>query len=808
MVGYNPRKSRQSLSASFYVKLGGFFLLPVLFVVNGVRYYFIQVYAHKSMEITDVFQLEHLFNSNTDWPFYGMVTIVLVMVIVFLVYRQFGDVNIGIEGVRRFAFLRELKKEYKIVPDRKKTYEGDSGFPISHFYKWEFQRRFPYIWRNGYYLIDNGESNNQVLAPTRGGKGENIIKLFLDIISRATTKPSLFLNDMKGELALSCVQPFQERGIKTLILNFIRPELGSIQINPLDDIREAYENALENRLYREGGEWKNFSEIREIKEKQRIEKEIREGAIQEEIDGGVAVDLTTSLCEQLIPLKKNATGNDFWITSPRSLLAALVLYVCDVCTRKALYASQGDAEKHRAKVTLYTVAITLNQLGSSYEEKKKKVGMGVDKFNLLDKTFAKLPEGHPAKNEYTTSKFAGEAPQTRAGIFSACANALSLFMKPSIAKITAKSTFRLEELGFGEEPIALFSVIPEADKSYHALSSLFVSMIYQVNTRRCLTAPGQRCARQIKFVLDEKGQMTPIENYNSMVSMGLGKGIDFMQALQDDNQLEDLYGREKAKIIRQGMSNEVFLISKDETTTKRVSNELGHTQVYVRNRKNESNGDAVKRRKLLMPEELAELYEGESIILRVTKRKDRKGNKIKPRPIFNTGATTMPYAWKIIPEFNSRDRLFEELPLDQTYKTTILGDLLLDNPEAKNYFQEKWEKGGLAKMEIITDPEIEEETGAVTEKQKEAIVSDPKWLNETSDTSYSVDPWEDNTFKKVMEKTLPAPLSVLIGKRKSVRELRSILEKLVLDQQISKEEQGKILAFFPEKIKQEEEGVT
>ncbi|WP_185383046.1 type IV secretory system conjugative DNA transfer family protein [Listeria booriae] len=775
-MAYDPRKSRLILSASFFVKLGAIISIPMFFLINIIRVYFRSVLLSQPLEKGELLRVNDL--STTDLLFVYSIACLIVGIFIFALYRNLGDINAGAEGSRRFATLRELKKEYKIVPDRQKMFDGVGGFPISHFYKPVFKKEFPYVTRKGFLLIETGEANNQVLAPTRGGKGENIIKQYFDVLSRARDKASLVINDMKGELALACSAIFTKRGYRVLILNFIRPELGSIQINPLDDIRDAYEDALKHRKYLEDGQWKEYADIEDEEERVRVERDIRSGMVQEEIDAGVAVDLTSALCAQLIPQRKNSSGDDFWINSPRSLMAALILYICDVNLRKAIYLDEAAAEKYRAKVTLYTTAITLNHLGGSYEEKKKKVGMGVDKFNLLDKTFTKLPEGHPAKNEYSTSKFAGEAPQTRAGIFSGCANALTLFMKPSIAKITAKSTFRMEDLGFGDEPIALFMIMPEADKTYHALSSLYTSMIYQVLTRRCLTAPGQRCTRNVKFVLDEKGQMVPIENYSAMCSMGLGKGIDFMQALQDDNQLEDLYGREKANIIRQGMSNEFFIISKDKDTTERVSKEIGHTQIYTRTRGPGGSEGHVKRRRLLEADELAELMEGEAIVLRVTKRKDRKGRKIRPRPIFNTGKTMMPYAWKELPEFTSRDRFFEELPLDQSYKSIILGDLMLDKEIGNN--PPSYTPGPM--LAEITDPPIEKETqpddrvrplfteeGPTEEKAQGGVV-------QTGDY-----PWEDVVFRRQLKLLLPEALYDLMLKRRSEQNLRHILKKLVSD---------------------------
>ena len=46
--------------------------------------------------------------------------------------------------------------------------------------------------------------------------------------------------------------------------------------------------------------------------------------------------------------------------------------------------------------------------------------------------------------------------------------------------------------------------------------------------------------------------------------------------------------------------------------------------------------ESIDERPLLNHNELMELQEGEIVIFRRSKRRDLKGNKIKPRPIFNS----------------------------------------------------------------------------------------------------------------------------------------------------------------------------
>ncbi len=96
--------------------------------------------------------------------------------------------------------------------------------------------------------------------------------------------------------------------------------------------------------------------------------------------------------------------------------------------------------------------------------------------------------------------------------------------------------------------------------------------------------------------------------------------------------------------------------------------------------------ESVDGRKLLTTDELMHLEEGEIAIVRGTKRRDLKGNKIRPFPIFNTAEHTLKYRYEYLGRFfdNSKNLINEEI--QTLHKNVDLRDLILfkDNIDEEN----------------------------------------------------------------------------------------------------------------------------
>ncbi|PHG57651.1 VirD4-like conjugal transfer protein, CD1115 family [Bacillus toyonensis] len=240
-------------------------------------------------------------------------------------------------------------------------------------------------------FIDDSPVNNLIIGTTRSGKGETFVFPTIDVYSRAEHKPSLIFNDPKGELFSASKETLEERGYHIEVLNLSTP-LDSMSYNLLQLVKDAY----------------------------------KEG------DYSTAQALCKTLSHTLY---HNPTVKDpFWQQCAMSLCNAMILAVTDKCI----------AEGTEEKITMYTVANMLSELGS----KEIIVDPKADPQNALDFYFEGLPADSVAKMQYATSNFSKGT--TRGGIFTQTMNGLSIFTFDEIAKMTAKNSVDLKRVGFGK----------------------------------------------------------------------------------------------------------------------------------------------------------------------------------------------------------------------------------------------------------------------------------------------------------------------------------------------------------------------
>ena len=112
--------------------------------------------------------------------------------------------------------------------------------------------------------------------------------------------------------------------------------------------------------------------------------------------------------------------------------------------------------------------------------------------------------------------------------------------------MTAESTMNLEDIGFGDKPIAVFIEMPDYDKSAHFLGSVFIRQLYFVLARKATRQQNGRCKNRVKIIADEFGNMPAIEAMENIITVCLGRNISFDLYIQAYAQLNKLYG-DKAK---------------------------------------------------------------------------------------------------------------------------------------------------------------------------------------------------------------------------------------------------------------------
>lgn len=529
--------------------------------------------------------------------FYAVVGVGLIKFL-YNIKMNYASLNQGQHGTSEFETVKNLKKQYKIIPAKTEEYDGDGGVIIAGL-----QEKFrPYR-----LLIDESPVHTMVIGITRSGKGETFVFPMIDVLSRAKNKPSLVVNDPKGELAGASYETLKKRGYDVHVFNLIQQHMG-MGFNPLQLVVEA---------------WKAGNP-----------------SLAQQYANSIAFSLYHD------PNAKDP----FWNECATSLVTAIILAITEDAVK------MGKEEK----VNMYSVANFLATKGSETDSEGN---------NALDEFFQARKDNTPAKNMYATSNFAGG--NTRGSIFTVAMSKLQIFTLEPNAKLTSYNSLDLTDVGFGDKPVAIFMVTPDFDQSNHVLASIFVSQLYRVNAEKATMSPSGKMKRNVHFMLDEFGNMPTIEGMAGMVTVGAGRGFRFHLVVQAYSQIKSQYGDEADTIIG-NCSNQIYILTKDKQTAEQYSTLLGTKTITDVSRSgrlfsmDKTHSEAVKERPLMLPDELMQLKEGESVVVRANKRQDKKRRKIAPKPIFNTGVTAHKFRWEYLADDFDNSKTILDLPIMST----------------------------------------------------------------------------------------------------------------------------------------------
>lgn len=673
-----------------------------------------------------------IFKFNSDYKILyllGNIVGLIFLLSLFIKLRtSFKDINEGQKGTSRFTSKEEVEEQYKAIPEieskkerKKGGFKGKGGVVIGRARKGFKNLTF----------IDDSSTNNMIIGTTRSGKGELYIFPTIDAYSRAKIKPSIILNDPKGELYEMSKETLEARGYKVEVLNLIKP-IDSISYNPLQLIIDSYKNG----------------------------------------DYSTAQSLCKTLTYSLY--YKPGTKDPFWQNSAMSLVNALILAIADECII-------NNAEE---KITLYSVANMLSTLGSRELNDK----------NELDEYFKNLPSSSVAKMQYATSNFAKGT--TRGGIFASAMAELQIFTMDEIAKMTSKNTINFKDIGFDNEdnrPIALFMIVPDYDASNHVIASIFVRQLYFVLAKESTFSSEGKCDREVIFMLDEFGNMPPIEGIASILTVCLGRNVRFNLVVQSFSQIKKLYG-DDYKTILGNCSNKFYIFTNEEETAEEFSKLLGNKTIITYSRSgeflNSSKGitEGVDSRRLLTSDELMHLKEGETVIVRGTKRRDLKNNKIRPYPIINNGESMMKYRYEYLTKYFPNRNSDMKVTYKSLHKEVVLRKLLVFD-EVEDFI---YDEAGEIILNPITGDPLKAKVIVKTFKEKENLNLTKENTNEIENKENKKtlrEFFEEEEFNKIISnvnKCLPESLNINIDSTQE--ELENELLKLPEDKKVEVEQ--------------------
>ncbi|EGO8967378.1 type IV secretory system conjugative DNA transfer family protein [Enterococcus faecalis] len=524
----------------------------------------------------------------------------------------FKDINLKTKGSERFTTKKELDQQYVKVALDDKEYEGSSGIPVATTV--ETVREKGKKVKKTFVYIDRKNTNSATIGGTQSGKTSLFSYPFLDLIMRAKEKDSVIVNDLKGDMLMNTKDSFEKFGYDVYCLNLVEPTNG-IHYNPLDLVKQAYLKG----------------------------------------DTTKAQMLANSLS---FSLYHNPNAKEpMWEEASISLLNALILAICEI----------GIETKQTQIINMYAVTSMLEELGAYPDEKGN---------TALDTFFNDLPPTSVARKQYGTIKFSQGI--TRSGIFTGTMAKLKNYTYDAIARLTLDSDFNLEDLGYGEKPIALFIVYPDWNDSNYSIISTFLSQVNEVLAERA-TLTGKGVKRRVRYLLEEAANIPPNDGLSRSMNVGLGRNLIYHLVIQSYAQLDDKYGDKMSKAITAACGNQIYIMSDEYDDADYFAKKLGEKTVIAPDRHGDpmsidkSFGEREDGRQLLTANELRDLKEGEWVVDRTKMRRDLRGQKITPYPIFanvNDGTEMRFHYEYLLPRFDGEKDL-TELKLSKEQHSSI-----------------------------------------------------------------------------------------------------------------------------------------
>lgn len=618
--------TRKLVSKNFVLKGAAIGTIVIIVLLNGIL-----EFATKSLIFLSGGDRPSLLGFINPLYMIQFFPVYLIVVIFFIIIyaktvmnmrTAFYDIEDGQKGTARFATREEIHQQYRYIPIKDEFYENKGGIPIARGFINEkngktvdykedehTEENMKSLGIQEVMYIDDSAVNNLIIGTTRSGKGETFVVPTIDIYSRASDKASMIINDPKGELIAMSKETLETRGYDVYLLNLTDP-MNSMSYNPLSLIIEAYKAG-------EMGEAQLLCQT-----------------------------LTFSLFND--PNAKDA----FWQNTAMSLTNAIILALCEE------YLPKDRPDKHQEdKITLYAVANMLSELGGVEVLQDGKEVYPIDEY------FNSLPITSVARLQYATTQFAKST--TKGSILVSAMNKLSMFTFDKTAKMTSRNSLNLKDIGFGEgKPKAIFMVTPDYDKSIHVLASIFVRQVYYVLAKQSTMSLSGKCDKEVVFILDEFGNMPPIEGMANIITVCLGRNIRFNLIIQAYNQLKTLYG-DDAPTIEGNCGNQIYILTNDDETSEKFSKLIGEKTIVSQSRSgemyslNKNHSENLDARRLLKSDELRKLKEGEMVVVRAIKRSDAdRKNKIVPNPIFNSGKYSMKYRYQYLNDTFNNEKSF------------------------------------------------------------------------------------------------------------------------------------------------------
>ena len=426
-----------------------------------------------------------------------------------------------------------------------------------------------------------------IVGASGTGKTACWVEPTMQIVSELKNRPSLFITDPKGEIYAHHSLKLKNQGYNVLQLDLTQP-YASKRWNPLENIYEQWQKRLhmeEEILKHTNDPIKNYPHLLkagEIKSSEWYEfagkafSTLRETLVEVDVEKQKIKDdcmeSLTDIASAIVPSDPDPK-NKQWTDGARDYFLAAMIAMLEDSENEAL----GMTKNKYCFFNAFKIAMNKD-----------------DDFEVVKDYFSgrdPLSKTRELSNNIVQTK----ATVTRDGYMSSLSTNLSLFSDNGICFLTSANDIHFTD--FDERPTAFFIKIPDERATRYKLASVCISQAYKefVQKARANELVNEdkmaHLKRPLYYILDEFANMPKIEGLKAIITVARSRWIFLNMAIQSYAQLDDVYGKEVAEVVRGQCRATLFYGTPDLKTREEFSKELGNHTIEVDSKtKSEGSG--------------------------------------------------------------------------------------------------------------------------------------------------------------------------------------------------------------------------
>lgn len=261
-----------------------------------------------------------------------------------------------------------------------------------------------------------------------------------------------------------------------------------------------------------------------------------------------ALEMVNELATMIIG--QDSTEESFWTNSSISILVGFILLLFEKATREECHLK------------------SLVELWNKYLENRKKFFEAVKENYKNTMVYQKL-----SSLDNPSDKTVGSLEAFLVMGFN------KLTINEELVCFLSQQGMDLKQLT--DRKTAVYLIVPDENKSYHFIVSLFLEQFYEVMIQAAQNRPDNQLPVRMNFLIDEFANIPRLENMEAMITAARSRNIRFHLIIQSMKQLEQKY-EENAAVICSNCNNWVFLYSKEYELLQEISRLCGEV-IYDNN---------------------------------------------------------------------------------------------------------------------------------------------------------------------------------------------------------------------------------